>query len=150
MWKHYNYTIKTSSKQIPGWPRNIRTEKLVKAIQKQVKQNSWRSMRKTAKDLKISKSILKVFLDALELTEYKKVIQVVLIGSIQENDNLIGANFCSRKSREPQTLFSSAPNERYWRRRLFLIDRMIAVLFMMLNTYWKAAKIICAVINQLE
>ena len=35
--KHYNDTGTTSSKQIPGRPHNIRTEKLVKANQKLAK-----------------------------------------------------------------------------------------------------------------
>ena len=39
VWKHYNNTGTTSSKQIPGRPQNIRTGKFVKDIQKEVKQN---------------------------------------------------------------------------------------------------------------
>ena len=54
--------------EIPGPPQNIQNEKLVKAIQ-----NSQRSMRKTARELEISKSSMhKMFKDDLGLMVFKK------------------------------------------------------------------------------
>lgn len=73
VWKRYNESGTTSNKTIPGRPRNIRTKRLVKAIQKRVQRNPRRSMRKTARELGISKSSMhRVFKDDLGLTAYKK------------------------------------------------------------------------------
>ena len=72
-WKQFQETGTTSGKPIPGRPRSIRTKSVVSAVKKKMERNPQRSVRKIAKEAKISRSSMqRIVKNDLQLTPYKK------------------------------------------------------------------------------
>ena len=70
--KRFTETGTTLSKLIPGRNRSVRTRRVIEIVKKRVRRNPRRSMRKTAKELKISEtSLRRIVKEDLGLKAYK-------------------------------------------------------------------------------